>query len=108
MFFRKKNKMAGKPKDKAEYLNEKQLKYVTRRENGVESVIAHEAVILYRDGCICIYDGPDAVFRCEIDKMDAGELLSLEGVVITAPDLTRGGEVITVVAYYKYWREVNS
>ena len=109
MFFRKKDPMAKKPADKAKYLNGKKLKYVTRRgPDGVESVICRDSVILYRDGCICIYDGPDAVFRCEAQTMDAGELMSLEGVVITAPDLTRGGESVTVVAYYKYWREVSS
>jgi hypothetical protein len=93
----------------AKYLDEKKLKYVTKRdENGIESVICRDSVILYRDGCICIYDGPDVVFRCDASSMEAGELMSLEGVVITASDLTRDGESVTVVAYYKYWREVSS
>ena len=101
--------MSKKPSSQAKYLNEKKLKYVTRREqDGTEKVICRDSVILCRDGCICIYDGPDVVFKCEADKMDAGELMSLEGVVITAPDLTRGEETVTVVAYYKYWREVSS
>ena len=99
--------MGKKPSDKAKYLNEKKLKYVARREDGVETVICRDSVILYRDGRICIYDGPDVVFRCDPEKMEAGELMSLEGVVITAPDLTRDGEAVTVVAYYKYWREVS-
>ena len=106
MLFKKKDGMGKKPADKAKYLNEKKLRYVTRRENGVETVICRDSVILYRDKCICIYDGPDAVFKCDPEQMDAGELMSLEGVVITAPDLTRDGESVTVVAYYKYWREV--
>ena len=108
MFFRKKDGMGKKPADRAKYLNEKKLRYVTRRKDGVETVICRDSVILSRDGCICIYDGPDVVFRCKIDEMDAGELMSLEGAVITAPDLTRGGEETTVVAYYKYWREVRT
>ena len=109
MFFRKRDQMGKKPRDKAKYLNEKKLRYVTQRSaDGVESVICRDSVILYRDDCICIYDGPDAVFRCRADEMDAGELMSLEGVVITAPDLSRGGESVTVVAYYKYWRAVSA
>ena len=109
MFFRKRDRADRKPVEMAKYLNEKKLKYVTERDkDGVEKVICRDSVILFRDGCICIYDGPDAVFRCEAAKMEAGELMSLEGVVITAPDLVRGGESVTVVAYYKYWREVNS
>ena len=106
MFFKRRDGMGKKPADRAKYLNEKKLKYVTIRENGVETVIARDSVILFRDGRINIYEGPDAVFSCEAEKADAGELMSLEGVVITAPDLTRGGETVTVVAYYKYWREV--
>lgn len=108
MFFRKKDGMGKRPADKARFLDGRQLRYVTRRRDGVETVISHGGVILYRENRICIYDGPDVVFCCEVSDMDAGELMSLEGVVITAPDLTQNGEVITVVAYYKYWREVNS
>jgi hypothetical protein len=36
--------------------------------------------------------------------MKASELLSLDGVIITAPDLERNGEEHTIVAYYKYFR----
>ena len=108
MFFRKKEGMGKKPADKAKYLDGKQLKYVTQRKDNVETVISHGAVILYREDRICIYDGPDVIFCCEAQSMEAGELMSLEGAVITAPDLTRDGEEVTVVAYYKYWREVNS
>ena len=108
MFFKKKGGMGKKPADKAKYLNEKKLKYVTQREEGVETVICRDSVILYRDKRICIYDGPNVVFACDPEQMEAGELMSLEGVVITAPDLTRDGETITVVAYYKYWREVGT
>ena len=109
MFFKKKAGMGKKPADRAKYLNEKKLKYVTQRgDDGVETVICRDSVILFRDKCISIYDGPDVVFKCDPEQMDAGELMSLEGVVITAPDLTKNGEIITVVAYYKYWREVSS
>ena len=109
MFFRRRDKADKSPAKWAKYLNEKKLKYVARRaDDGVESVICRDSVILVRNGCICIYDGPDVVFSCQADQMDAGELMSLEGIVITAPDLAHGGEVVTVVAYYKYWREVSS
>ena len=109
MFFRRRDRADKKPTEMAKYLNEKKLKYVTARdENGVERVLCRDSVILFRNGCICIYDGGDTVFRCEAEKMEAGELLSLEGVVITAPDLDHGEKTVTVVAYYKYWREVSS
>ena len=109
MFFNKRSPMGKKPSAVAKYLNEKKLKYVTERgKDGVETVVCRDSVILLRDGCICIYDGADVVFSCEVERMQAGELMSLEGVVITAPDLTKEGEETTVVSYYKYWREVRS
>ena len=40
--------------------------------------------------------------------MDAWELMSLSGVVITAPDLEHGGNVRTVTAHYTYWRSVEA
>ena len=109
MFFKKKTGMGKKPSDRAKYLNEKKLRYVTVRDgDGVETVISRGGVILYRDGRINIYDGANVVFSCDPEQMDAGELMSLEGVVITAPDLAGDGKVRTVVAYYKYWREVKT
>ena len=107
MLFSRKNKNPGARK-RAEYLNEKMLKCVSIRENGEETVISRSAVFLYRDKFLLIYDGPDVIFKCDPDEMEAGELLSLEGIVITAPDYTRDGEVTTVIAYYKYWREVST
>lgn len=34
------------------------------------------------------------------------ELMSLEGVILQGPDLARGGEERTVIAYYTYYRKV--
>ena len=42
--------------------------------------------------------------RCKIADMEAAELLSKDGVVITAPDLENGGKVRTVIVYYVYYR----
>ncbi len=88
----------------AERISGKRIKYVTERINGTEEVIG-------KDGCISIKDdelivstyGKDCM-RCKIEKMNACELLSKDGAVITAPDLTRGGEVHTVIAHYVYYR----
>jgi hypothetical protein len=40
--------------------------------------------------------------RCKIADMQASELLSKDGVVITAPDLEHDGRVRTVIVYYVY------
>jgi len=42
--------------------------------------------------------------RTNVEDMHASELLSLDGVIITAPDLEQGGKERTIIAYYKYFR----
>ena len=88
----------------AERISGKRIRYVTERVNGIEEVIG-------KDGCISI-KGDELIvstfgknnMRCKIEEMDAAELLSKDGVVITAPDIERGGEVHTVIAHYVYYR----
>ena len=91
-------------REMAERISGKRIRYVTERINGVEEVIG-------KDGCISI-KGDELIvstyaknnMRCKIDEMDASELLSKDGVVITAPDIERGGEVHTIIAHYVYYR----
>ena len=96
-------------KDMARHLDKKQLKCVTvRDENGRESVIGREGDLLVRGDEFVVYASGKILMRCRIVDMSAWELLSLEGVVITAPDLDRDGEEHTLIAYYKYWRKMEN
>ena len=51
-----------------------------------------------------VYASQDILFRAKIDDLKAWELLSLDGVVLTAPDLEHEGRERTIIAYYKYYR----
>lgn len=96
-------------KDMAKHLDKKQLKCVTvRDETGRESVIGREGDLLIRGDEFFVYASSKVLMRCKIIDMSAWELLSLEGVVITAPDLDKGGEEHTLIAYYKYWRKMEN
>lgn len=47
----------------------------------------------FRDGYLLIYaDGADPIFKCLPEETEAGELMSLEGIVITAPIICPGTE----------------
>ncbi len=91
----------------AKYLDKKELRCVTVRDSeGVETIISHGAVFSSKKGILgIINDSGECIFACEATAMNVGELLSLEGAVITAFDL-KTEEIITVVAYYKYWRQI--
>ncbi len=93
-------------RDLAAYLHGKSLKCVTEKINGIEEVVAKSGSIVCRDDELIVFASQDIVLRTKILDLSAWELLSLEGVVITAPDIEHGGEERTIVAYYSYWRNL--
>lgn len=83
-------------------------RYVTCRgtdENGnpMETVLGKEGRIHALHDCIVISCGGAEVFRCDAALAKCGELMSLEGVVVTGPNQVTG-RTESVVAYYKYYR----
>ena len=99
MFGRKKGWTRSKNPDSKRYKND-----MAEHLNGMPLKCVCEKV---RDGELMLYAGMDIVFRCDVLSMSAWELMSLDGVVITAPDLEHGGTERTVTAYYSYWRSMN-
>lgn len=92
--------------DLANYLNGRHLKCVTERIDGIEEVIGKSGAIIRKDDELLIYASQDVLLRTKIEYLYAWELLSLDGVVITAIDLEHGNTERTVIAYYSYWREL--
>ena len=94
--------------DMAAHLNGMPLKCVTQRVDGIEEVIGKSGSITFRDGELIIYSSMDVLMRCNVLEMNAWELMSLDGVTITAPDLEHGGEERTIIAHYSYWRKLDN
>ncbi len=92
--------------DLANYLDGKQLKCVTERINGIEEVVGKSGAIIKKDDELLVYSSQDVLLRTKIIDLQAWELLSLEGVVITAPDIEHGGEERSIIAFYSYWRQL--
>lgn len=80
------------------------IKYVTERKDDVEEVIGRSGGLNIRGDELLVFASGQVLLRCKIAQMQAAELLSKDGVVITAPDLEHSGEVRTVVAHYVYYR----
>ena len=80
------------------------VKYVTERKDDVEEVIGRSGGLNIRDDELLVFASADVLMRCKIVEMQAAELLSHDGVVITAPDLEHGGTVRTIIVYYVYYR----
>lgn len=91
----------------ARYLSDKELRCISERKDGIETVLSHGGVLKKKGKELHIYGEDELlVFSCGCEGMNVGELLSLEGVVITARDLATE-EYRTVIAYYKYWRSLD-
>ena len=80
------------------------VKYVTERIDNVDEVIGRSGGLNIKDDELLVFASADVIFRCKVEQMQAWELLSKDGVVITAPDLEHGGKERTIIAYYVYYR----
>ena len=87
----------------AEQIAGHRIRYVTEKVDGVEEVIGREGSSDIRNGEFIVFASSNVVFRCLVDELQAWELLSKDGVVITAPDIEHGGVERTVIVYYVYY-----
>ena len=80
------------------------VKYVTEEINGTHEVIGRSGALNIKEDELLVFASADVLMRCKVEQMQAWELLSKDGVVITAPDLEHGGKVRTVIVHYVYYR----
>lgn len=90
----------------AEHISGKALKCVTEKIDNAEEVIGRDGMIVLKNKIVTVYSKSDILFSAHMYDLSAWELLSLEGVVLTGPDLSREGETRSVICYYKYWRKL--
>ena len=81
------------------------IRYVTEKRNDVDEVIGREGHLNIKDDELLVFASGDVILRCKVEEMQAWELLSRDGVVITAHDLEHGGVERTIIVYYVYYRK---
>ncbi len=91
-------------REMAQMISNKRIKYVGEKIDGVEEIIGKGGSISIRDDEILVFSSADVLLRTKIADMNAAELLSKDGVIITAPDLEHDGRERTIVVYYVYYR----
>lgn len=92
-------------RDMAKKISGKSIKYVTERINDEDIVIGHAGSLSLRDGKLIVMADGNVVFRSVVEQTRINELMSLDGVILTAPDLEHGGKERSVIAYYLYYRK---
>ena len=90
--------------DMARRISGHHVKYVTEEIDGTHEVIGRSGALNIKDDELLVFASADVLMRCKIEEMQAWELQSHDGVVITAPDLERNGQVRTVIVHYVYYR----
>ena len=80
------------------------VRYITEKNGDVDEVIGREGSLNIKDDELLVFGSGDILMRCKIERMQAWELLSKDGVVITAPDLEHEGRERTIIVYYVYYR----
>jgi hypothetical protein len=106
-FFRPKPGTVAYNREMARKLNGRTIKYVTERIDNTDIVIGHSGALIVRGDEFIVFSSSDIVFRAKVDELQASELLSLEGVILTAPDYEHGGVERKIIAYYTYFLKIN-
>ena len=91
-------------REMAEKIAGHRIRYVTEKINGVDEVIGREGSVDVRNGEFIVFASSEVILRCNVDDLQAWELLSKDGVVVTAPDIEHGGAERTIIVYYVYYR----
>lgn len=80
------------------------IRYVTEKINDVDEVIGRDGSVDVRNGEFIVFASGEVLFRCRVDDLKAWELLSKDGVVVTAPDIEHNNTERTIIVYYVYYR----
>ncbi len=100
-----KGKRASSPQKQIARLHGMAIKYVTERKGEIEEVVGKGGSLSIRDGELLVFSSGDIVMRANTSELQVSELLSGDGVILTAPDLAHGGQMRSVIAHYVYYRK---
>ncbi len=90
----------------AEKVAGKHIKYVSERQEGIDTILGKNGSISVRGDELLVTaaEVTDVIFRGRIEELKISELMSLDGAIISGPDISRDGIERTIIAYYKYYR----
>ena len=90
--------------DMARRITGQHIRYITEKRGEVDEVIGRNGSLNIKGEEFLVSTPEEIVLRCRVDEMQAWELLSHDGVVITAPDIEHGGVERTIIVFFVYYR----
>ena len=91
--------------ERARSLHGEAIKYVTERRDDNDDVIGRGGSLALHNDTFIVDSSGDRLFACNVKDLDACNLMSGDGVVITGPDLLNGGKVRTITVHFVYYRK---
>ncbi len=81
------------------------IRYVTERNGDTDEIVGRGGAISVRDGELFLFSSEEILLRARVEDLEAGYLLSGDGVVLTAPNIEEKGKKRSLVAYFVYYRK---
>lgn len=81
------------------------IRYVTERHDDNEDVIGRGGNLSIHGDELLVFSSGEILLRAKIAELDVSELMSGDGVILTAPNLEEDGRVRTMTAHYVYHRK---
>ena len=92
-------------RNRAAALHGQVIKYVTERVDGGENIIGRGGNVSVRNDQLLVFSSGEMLMRVGIYDLEAADLLSGDGVVLTGPNLEHGGAVESIVVHFVYYRK---
>ena len=91
--------------ERARSLHGQAVKYVTEHRNDNEDVIGRGGSLALHGENFIVDSSGERIFSCNVRDLEANNLMSGDGVVITGPDILHGGVVRTITVHFVYYRK---
>ncbi len=104
IFGRKENSRTYR-RERAKRLHGLVIRYVTERHGDNEDVIGRGGNLSIHNDELLVFSSGEILLRAKVDELDVSELMSGDGVILTAPNLEEEGRVRTMTAHYVYHRK---
>ena len=89
---------------RARELHGQVIKYVTERTEDGENVIGRGGSLSVRGEELLVYSSGETIMRADIYELEAADLLSGDGVVLTAPNAEGDGSKRSIIVHFVYYR----
>lgn len=90
---------------KAAQLHGKAIRYVTEMRDGNEDVVGRGGNLSVRNGELLVFTSSEIIMRTPVDELDASDLMSGDGVIISGRNLEQDNLVRTLTVHYVYHRK---